>query len=37
MGEDIPAREHHPRISGLTQDDGVADGLGEADLGPGMA
>jgi len=37
MEEDIPAGEHHPRLPGLAEDDGVADRLGEADLGAGLA
>ena len=37
MEEDIPAGEHHPRLPGLAEDDGVANRLGEADLGAGLA
>jgi len=37
MEEDIPAGEQHPRLPGLAEDDGVADRLGEADLGAGLA
>jgi hypothetical protein len=37
MEEDIPAGEHHPRLPGLAEDDGVADRLREADLGAGLS